>query len=426
METILNEQLILEDLMDDIGSVAKKKTDTSKLVSDDDIPDSYADERLEERPFDLAHWKYIFEIMTINIKEQSSAERLRTYYNGISWRFREFFDGYSLIKAHSALRIRTGNERVWNLPDEIDELYKYPKNRKWGEGTDYLYIEFGVDIDFKSAKQLFRFMAMLQRSTWGSAWYVKVYNKDFENHWDKDHNQTINYYWFDRMHPLYAMVTHGKLFDNYLQNDEEELFRKFVTFAQNVLGQRRGIVPYLHKVMNYDQSDMYISGLLREYLTDGRSRKVTLTKMMEQRITSNPIDADFVRTNDYPGYYFSSPTSMRVNEKAYTYDIKCPYVTGEFADQVAERQIYVKDYTLRMAGRGIIMFAAYIGTFYKSDGPLDGTDNQENDCVVWFNGYIEKHMFWDALAGLFGTHFDDADIDRVVWKTFKMHYEPQK
>ena len=84
---------------------------------------------------------------------------------------------------------------------------------------------------------------------------------------------------------------------------------------------------------------------------------------MEHLIESNPIDAEFVRTNTYPGYYVSSPTSMGYNDD--------PYIRGEFADDIAERQIYLKNYTLRVTNRALCIFVAYLGTFYKSSGIVE-------------------------------------------------------
>lgn len=87
----------------------------------------------------------------------------------------------------------------------------------------------------------------------------------------------------------------------------------------------------------YTQDDRYVSDIIREFLSDRRTQKMKITKDMEHLIESNPIDAEFVRTSKYPGYYVSSPTSMGYNDDAATLDNDDSYIRGEFADDIAER-----------------------------------------------------------------------------------------
>lgn len=360
----IQQQLLFEDLLDDIGKV---EVDLKKVADDGETDAPDADDRLVERPIDIDHWKYVFEFWGPRVRNGSGyiveKDHVLWLYEKYSEGFKHFFELTNRIKAHSRLIFAAGIE--YNLPDEIDLMIK-PRQMFSNEG-EFLQVKFGVDINFTGPKQLFRFLSNIYSMT--GAWHLEVSAKGFVD--PQSTSPKENTLALDRLTPLHQLMTHGPHAEQYLQNDSEGLFQKYVNFCRCFFHEQKGIVPYIRELTGYTQDDRYVSDIIREFLSDRRTQKMKITKDMEHLIESNPIDADFVRTNEYPGYYVSSPTSMRYNEHAATLDIADPYIRGEFADDIAERQIYLKNYSLRVTNRALCIFVAYLGTFYKSSGIVE-------------------------------------------------------
>jgi hypothetical protein len=68
MNKLNEEQLLLEDLLDDIG---KAEVDLKKLADDGETDAPDADDRLVERPIDIDHWKYVFEFWGPRVRNGS-------------------------------------------------------------------------------------------------------------------------------------------------------------------------------------------------------------------------------------------------------------------------------------------------------------------------------------------------------------------
>ena len=215
----LNEeqQLLFEDLLDDIG---KAEVDLKKLADDGETDAPDADDRLVERPIDIDHWKYVFELWGPRVRGISESDAQKEHalwlYEKYSEGFKLFFELTNRIKAHSRLIFAAGIE--YNLPDEIDLMIK-PK-RVFSNESDFLQVKFGVDINFTGPKQLFRFLSNIYSMT--GAWHLEVSAKGFvdpESTSPKENTLALN-----RLTSLNQIMTHGRHAEQYLQNDAEGLF----------------------------------------------------------------------------------------------------------------------------------------------------------------------------------------------------------
>lgn len=218
MNNRLNEeQLLLEDLLDDIG---KAEVDLKKLADDGETDAPDADDRLVERPIDIDHWKYVFEFWGPRVRSISGnvmqKEHVLWLYEKYSEDFKYFFELTNRIKAHSRLIFAAGIE--YNLPDEIDLMIK--PRRAFSNDGEFLQVKFGVDINFTGPKQLFRFLSNIYSMT--GAWYLEVSAKGFVD--SQSTSPKENTLALDRLTPLNQLMTHGRHAEQYLQNDAEGLF----------------------------------------------------------------------------------------------------------------------------------------------------------------------------------------------------------
>ena len=77
--------------------------------------------------------------------------------------------------------------------------------------------------------------------------------------------------------------------------------------------------------------------LLERRTHNERTRKMELYSDMKKRLDGKPLNADFIRESEYPGYYCCSSTDYG---KDVVLDIEtCSYIGTGFAEEVRKRNI---------------------------------------------------------------------------------------
>lgn len=390
-------QSLFEDLMDEI--------ELSDIRGD--VPE---EEPQPERQFDTAHWKYIFHFYLLICRPANDGRDTRQYVtdyaNFAAPRFYDFMESFN-CRAYSSIHWMNGGKE-YRIPEDLDELCR--KKKPFSDDSDFLCLSFGMDVDFKNAKQLFRTIANLTAVT--KAWAVNIDTETIEESPAVLYNlQMLNMLVFDNT---------GKHRNHYSfeHPDRMEFFKECAAFAGKMLGKIDRTLAYLKKVTGIDNVNTDTSQIIHRFLDDGPTRKVRIGKKMEESILSNPVDAEFLKGDSFVGYYFTSPVKNRSGKNDFVVlDTKTRRLSEELLDEVDRRKVVVKDFTLRATRRGWCLFCAYIGLYYTPGLITEETGQVENDVYMFFNGSIENEDFWETIASIFHIEKMD-DVNKIVKRTF--------
>ena len=288
-------------------------------------------------------------------------------------------------------------------PDDYSEVEKdiTPPTLTSGGG---IFGTYGIDIQFHTVRNLYRFICMLYEMTNGAMSSIQI---------QYEQNPVFE---FSKCIPLRTILRardFDKVLNNYknsMKNSfsngwDEDHWKPFIQLAFYVFGEKRSVYEQVCEIFKYDNVENVFAATMNHVCKE-RSRKVALGKKMEEALQKTPIDESCLAQNYDIWYRVSPVTEVEPKHSGDEYVVNCSddFIQDMCMQMKDPKKIYnITKYDIRMNRYGVF-FVGYLGVFEDKNGQLQSLstfDCKVVDVSIILTGVTYNNCFWTTLSQMF-------------------------